>query len=138
MFDPDEVPEVAALTPIADRRGPASAGPEMPAGVGVRGSDLLPAKLPMYIRLEPAGGRWLRLDTSAGSTLVRAEAGLIQELSPPGQHQQLPVSGRGSVTGGSGGRVTGGTGVDVGPKPEPSADSNVMHEVLGFTSALAT
>ena len=32
--------------------------------------------MPVYVGLEPVGGRWLRLDTSAGSALVRAEAGL--------------------------------------------------------------
>ena len=42
----------------------------------VRGTDLLPHQLPVYVGLEPVGGRWLRLDTSAGSALVRAEAGL--------------------------------------------------------------
>ena len=42
----------------------------------VRGTDLLPHQLPVYIRLEPAGGRWLRLDTATGSALVRAEPGL--------------------------------------------------------------
>ena len=45
-------------------------------GAIVRGTDLLPAPMPVYVGLEPAGGRWLRLDTSAGSALVRAEAGL--------------------------------------------------------------
>ena len=30
----------------------------------------------VYVGLEPAGGRWLRLDASAGSALVRAEAGV--------------------------------------------------------------
>ena len=32
--------------------------------------------MPVYVALEPVGGCWLRLDTSAGSALVRAEAGL--------------------------------------------------------------
>ena len=41
-----------------------------------RGTDLLPRQMPVYIRLEPVGGRWLRLDTAAGSALVRAEPGL--------------------------------------------------------------
>lgn len=42
----------------------------------MRNADLLPAGLPVYGRLEPVGGRWLRLDTSAGPALVRAEPGL--------------------------------------------------------------
>ena len=42
----------------------------------VRGTVLLPRQLPVYIRLKPVGGRWLRLDTATGSALVRAEPGL--------------------------------------------------------------
>ena len=45
-------------------------------GAIVRGTDLLPRQMPVYVGLEPVGGRWLRLDTSAGSALIRAEAGL--------------------------------------------------------------
>ena len=45
-------------------------------GAVVRGADLLPRSMPVYEGLEPAGGRWLRLDTSAGSALIRAEPGL--------------------------------------------------------------
>ena len=45
-------------------------------GAIVRGTDLLPRQMPGYVGLEPVGGRWLRLDTSAGSALIRAEAGL--------------------------------------------------------------
>ena len=45
-------------------------------GAIVRGADLLAPPMPVYRGLEPAGGRWLRLDTSAGSALVRAEPGL--------------------------------------------------------------
>ena len=42
----------------------------------VRGTDLLPRQMPVYVGLEPVGGRWLRLDTAAGWALVRAEPGL--------------------------------------------------------------
>ena len=45
-------------------------------GTIVRATDLLPRQMPVYVGLEAVGGRWLRLDTSAGSALVRAEAGL--------------------------------------------------------------
>ena len=47
------------------------------AGVAaVRGADMLPASQPIYRGLERTGGRWLRLDTSGGSALFRAEPGL--------------------------------------------------------------
>ena len=49
------------------------------AGAGVevlRGADLLPRALPAYLGVEAVGDRWLRLDTSAGSALVRAEPGV--------------------------------------------------------------
>ena len=51
MFDPDEVPEMAARTPITDLRGPADAGPKMPAAMVARGADLLRTGLPVYVRL---------------------------------------------------------------------------------------
>lgn len=44
-------------------------------GAIVRGTDLLPRQMPVYVGLEPVGGRWLRLDTGAGAALVRAEPG---------------------------------------------------------------
>ena len=53
-----------------------SVGDALAAGAVARGADLLPAGPPVYLGLDPADGRWLRLDTSTGSALVRGEPGL--------------------------------------------------------------
>ena len=46
------------------------------AGVLVTGRDVAARGHPALVALEPVGGRWLRLDTSSDSALIRTEPGV--------------------------------------------------------------